>query len=390
MAAPALSYSSYALLQNAIQEFGYDNLSVFYETAFADKFGGVKWRDMYSLGQGSISETYTQIKNEKGLPVMASYVAFDAEGGTIANEGFEMSAGQMPKMSLGFEYNDKSRKEEAKLLSMGAQLPLGSVFDSFLVNNTKIIGGVHSQINYTGFQIESTGGFTTTAVNNVGSFAGLAFDFGVPTANKKKAGGYGTSGAKYAWSSASANPIGDLRDMHKYAVDNLIPVGVFRMNRATFNKLRDHATTKSAINVSLYPGIAAANLTSIVVMDAQINAYLTGIGLPPIEIVDELSLVEVFDPATRTMVRKSVRGFKDNTVLLRPAGQIGTLQWSTPYLGHATVAEPAFVTEGGMMRVSQYVNPRKESTRFEATFIGIPVLDMPDYMLYLDTSEAAS
>lgn len=153
MAAPALSYSSYALLQNAIQEFGYDNLSVFYETAFSDKFGGTKWRDLYSLGQGSISETYTQIKNEKGLPVMASYVAFDAEGGTIANEGFEMSAGQMPKMSLGFGYNDKSRKEEAKLLSMGAQLPLGSVFESFLVNNTKIIGGVHSQINYTGFRL---------------------------------------------------------------------------------------------------------------------------------------------------------------------------------------------------------------------------------------------
>lgn len=389
MPIPALSYPSYNLLENAIQGFGYENLSQFYSTAFADKYDGVKWRNIYSLGDASISETYTQIKSTKGIPVMATYVAFDAEGGKIANEGFVMSAGDMPVMKLGFDFNDKSMKETMKLYAMGATIPLDKIFDKFVVNNAKIIGGVHSQINYTGFQIESTGGFTTTAVNNVGGVVGLSFDFNVPAANKKKAGGFGSNGAKYAWSSASANPIGDLRDMYQWATDNLIPVGVFRMNKATFNALKDHATTKAAINVSLYPGIAAANLTSIVVMDAQINQYLTGIGLPPIEIVDELSSVEVFDPATRTMVRKSVRGFANNTVLLRPAGQVGTLQWSMPSLAFSTSTDPQFLTEGGMMRVAQYVNPRAESMTFEAKFIGIPVLDVPDYMIYLDTSQGA-
>ena len=389
MAIPALSYPSYALLENAIQAFGYENLSSFYSTAFADKFDGVKWRNLYALGESSISETYTQIKSTKGIPVMATYVAFDAEGGKIANEGITLTAGDMPVMKLGFDYNDKSMKETMKIAAMGATVPLDGLYEKFVVNNTKIIGGIHSQINYTGFQIESTGAFATTAVNNVGGVTGLSFDFNVPAINKKKAGGFGTNGTKYAWSNASANPLGDLRDMAKWADDNLIPVGVFRMNKATFALLRDHATTRAAINIATYPAIANTNLTSIVVLDAQVNAYLTGIGLPPIEVVDELSMVEVFNPATRTMVRKSVRGFADNTVVLRPTGQIGTLQWSIPSLAFATSAEPQFLTEGGMMRVAQYVDPKAESMTFEAKFIGIPVLDVPDYMIYLDVSQAA-
>jgi len=389
MPAPALSYSSYALLNNALQEFGYENLSSFYNTAFADKFGGVKWRDTFALGDASISETYTQITTDKGLPVMAQYVSFDAEGPVIANEGFAMSSGDMPVMKLGFNFNDKSMKETEKILQLGGQVPLQPVFDKFLVNNAKIIGGIHSLINYTAYQVESTGAFTTTVQNNTGGIRGLQFDFQIPAINKKKAGGYGSNGTKYVWSVSGANPIGDLRDMYKYSVDNLIPVDVFRMNKATWELLLNHATTKVAVNTYLYPTIASGNISSIPMMPEVVKQYIVNLGLPPIEVVEDVSLVEVYDPATAKMVRKSMRGFADNTVVLRQAGLIGTLQWSMPSLAFATAANPAFLTENGMMRVAQYIDSRAEAMKFEAKFIGIPVLENPEFMLYLDTATAA-
>jgi hypothetical protein len=84
-----------------------------------------------------------------------------------------------------------------------------------------------------------------------------------------------------------------------------------------------------------------------------------------------------------------MRGFADNTVVLRQAGLIGTLQWSMPSLAFATAANPAFLTENGMMRVAQYIDSRAEAMKFEAKFIGIPVLENPEFMLYLDTATAA-
>lgn len=390
MPAPALSYSSYALLNNALQEFGYENLNSFYDTAFADKFGGVKWRDTFTQGDASISETYTQITTEKGLPVMAQYVSFDADGPTIANEGFAISSGDMPVMKLGFNFNDKSMKETAKILQLGGTVPLQPVFDKFLVNNAKIIGGIHAQINYTAFQVESTGKFITTVQNNTGGIRGLQFDFQIPAANKKAAGGWGSNGTKYVWSADEAFPIGDLRDMYQHAVDNLIQVGVFRMNKATWQLLINHATTKTAVNTYLYPTIASGNIANIPVMETVVKQYLVGLGLPPIEVVEDISPVGVYDPATATMVTKNMRGFADNTVVLRPAGAIGTFQWSMPSMDFATAANPAFLTEGGMMRVAQYIDSRAESMKFEAKLIGIPVLEIPQYMLYLDVATAAS
>lgn len=391
MPMPALSYTSYALLQNALAEFGFENLSTFYATAFADTYDQVKWKAVYSLGEGSISGTYTQIKSTKGLPVMARFVAFDGEAPKMANEGFTMSAGDMPHMKLGFDLNSKSMKETMLIAAMGAAVPLGPIFDKFTTDNAKMIGGVHSLINYAGFQIESTGAYTSTQVNNGGGVVGLNFDFGVPAAHKKLAGGYGSHGTKYAWSSDIANPIGDLQDMVKFADDNFIPAGVFRMNKGTWQTLRDHANTKKAVAIYLTGGsIASTNLTAYPVMEAQVRAYLSGLGLPPVEIVDEISAVEVYDTATRTMKRKQLHGFADNVVLLRPAGPVGTLQYQIPSLDFATPSDPAFVIENGLMRVSKYTEPKKESVEFVASATAIPVLDMPDYMLYLDISQAAS
>ena len=63
----------------------------------------------------------------------------------------------------------------------------------------------------------------------------IHFDFQVPAANKKLAGGFGSNGTKYAWSSSSADPIGDLLDIAHVVIliGNILQVG--RPDRSKFS-----------------------------------------------------------------------------------------------------------------------------------------------------------
>lgn len=362
----------------------------FYETAFAEAFGGVKWRDLFAEGAPSVSETYTQVKSEKGLNVMARYVAFDAEAPLISPGKFSISSGDMPRMKLATSLNEKSLRETLRIVNlMGGSPNLESLYNDFLVSQTKLIGGLHSQINYTAFQIESTGKYISTEVNNGGGLIALEFDFNIPQSNKKNPGEYGGRGARLAWSDSAANPIGDLQDMVEYATNHFIPHGVFRMNKATWLTFINHPNVRQAVNVFATRGmISESNLNAVFVPETEVYALLSALGLPPIEIVDELSPINAFDPNTRTVKLKYVRGFEDNIVLLRPAGAIGSLQWSNPVIDFATNDNPIYLTEGGKFSVQRVTYSKDKAMEFQAEFTGLPVLEIPDHMLYLDVSTA--
>ena len=393
MPIPALSYSSYDLINGSILNAGgFSNITEFYETLFADTFANAKWTSIFDKAEGSIGEDYSQIKSARGIPVMASYVAFDGEAPKIANEGIAISAGTMPRMKLGFDTNEKALREQLKIANIYQGKPAyDRIYEKFVKNNFDLVNGIHAQINYTAFQIESTGKFTTSLLNNPAGVQPLAFNFSIPAANKKKAGGFGSKGTKNAWSSSSANPIGDLQDMVKWAEDNFIPVGVFRMNNATWTALRDHVNTVKLVAIKVTGGgIDSANLANYPVTDSEIMRYLEGLGLPPIEVVDDLSAVQVYDPEKRQMVKKYLRGFADDTVVLRPAGSIGSYQWSYPTPDFATATDPMFMLDGGMIGLSKFVSPKEKKMEFVAECTGIPVLEAPDYMILLDTAHAAS
>ena len=384
--------SSMTLIEQSLRAGGFSNLQQFYETAFANMYGGVKWTSLFDVAAPTMTETYTQIKSKKGLPVMARYVAFDAEAPLISRDSFAIGTGTMPKMKLGTMINEKSIKETLYIISQANGNPvLNPIYEQFLVDQAKLLSGLHAQINFTGFQIESTGKYISTDTNNGGGLIGLEFDFNVPAAHKRGCGGWGVKGAKKTWSDPTANPIGDLRDMAQYAEDNFIPYGVFRMNKVTWNVFIDHPEVKRQVALFITKGLVSdTNLGYIPVDKESVQRYLVSLDIPQIEVVDDRTSVESYDPATRKTVKRNVRGFADNTVLLRPAGKIGQLQWTPPSLDFATNDNPAFLTEGGKFAVRKFVSPKEQAMEFQADFTGLPVLDIPDYMLYLDISTAAA
>lgn len=391
MPIPAVSYSSYDLINGALLSVGKMNsLADFYKDVFANKFDRVTWSTIFDKGAGSISEDYSQVKSEKGLPVIARIVAYDGEAPKISNEGLSISSNTMPRFKLGFDTNEMAIREQLKIANLYGGTPAyNQIYEKFVVDNAKIIGGIHSAINHAAYQVESTGAFTTTSQNNGGGLIGLNFDFNVPAANKKKAGGFGSRGTKYAWSSSDANPIGDLQDMCEYAENNFIEFGVIRMNKSTWNVLKNHPNTIKLVAAKMVPGVAATSLALWQITEGDLTMYLEGLGLPPVEVVDDYSSIEVYDEAQRKLVRKRLRGFADNTVLLRPSGSVGTLQWSLPTLDFATSTDPTYMVEDGLISVSKFTSPKNKSMEFVAEATCMPVLSYPDYMLYLDISQAA-
>jgi len=391
-----LNESAYALINGAIVASGFSDVSTYYKTAFADYFSQPKWSEFFVEATPSIDNTYTQLIGEKYVPVMARYVSYDGEVPKISTDGFEVKSKDMPRMKQGFDINEKSNMELRKLQqeirmvqARGVAADVDAIFSNFTVNVGKLLQGIHNQITYTALQILSTGKYTSTPQNNGGGLEGLEFDFGVPAANKLKCG-QNLPGTKFAWSSASAYPIGDLQGLTKYAEDNFIDIAELCMNKATWYIIRDHATTRTNVAIQVTGGsVSDTNLTKYAVTDEQIMTYMVGLGIPPIRVIDDKFQVMQLNMTTRKMERKNLRGFADGVVVGRPAGAVGDLQWSLPDLSFGTVADPIYTSEGGKFSVQQVTDPKKKSQEYIAEFTGITVPSKIDQMLYLDITTAA-
>lgn len=384
--------STYALINGALSAYGYDNMQVFLDTAYADWYSQVKWSQFYDEAAPSLAGEYKQLRGDKSIPVMASIVAYDGEAPKITTDQIQITSGNLPRMKLGFDANEKSMLEMKKMIAnfgAVAGMMYETLFNQFTLNVGKLLSGLHARITYAGLQILSTGAYTTTILNNGGGLQGLAFDFSVPSANKK-ACGFGSTGTKYAWSSASAYPIGDLLDMVELAKDNFVTIGEFCMNDATWMVFKNHATTRAAVAIQVTGGsVSDTNLTKYAVTESQLRVYLEGLGLPPINVIDDIAAVDVFDTATRSMKKKSLRGFADSVVVARPMGSFGELQWTYPDLSYATPSDPAYTAEGGKFMIQQVTDAKKKATEFIAEFTGIPVPYRVDETFYLDITTTA-
>lgn len=388
----ANSTDFYRLINGGLNLNGYDNLDVFFEKEFQFYFKDAQWKSLFGVADESITGTYTQIVGKNRTPVMAAYVAYDADGPKISNEGFQIKSNDMPRMKLSTGFNEKNLIDQQRLLARGAKPEYEKVFKSFLADTTDLLVGIQSQLSFTAYQVESTGKFISSASSG-GGIRSLQYDFGVPVANKKNCGGYGSKGVKKAWSDATANPIGDLQDMVQYAEDNNIPTAnlVFRMNKATWNTFVNHPEVKKILVIKSTKGtINESNLLNLPLSKAEVSQILDTLDLPPIEIVNWKASHKWLDPATQEMVQVTMPAFADNTVLLRQAGNVGEVQWMAPKTVYRDAANPVFLTENGMIGVREFNDIKANSVEFTAEFTGIPVPYDVTSMLYLDISQAAS
>jgi hypothetical protein len=371
---------------------GFKNYQEFIDDTVAKKYNvpqteGFAWDDKIQNGF-----TYEALEAEMGVYAMATFVDLNSEGGTHATSGAKLSTGDIPRFKHGFKIDEKELREQIQLAEQFGTVTneMQDTLQMLLFNSSdKLIGGNYNTLTYQRHQAVSTGAFALTATNNPGGITGITFDFGVPALNKKSAGGFGSIGTKYAWSSASANPIGDLQDMVQYADDNNIPYGSFEMSKKLWNTFRAHVNVKSQVAIGINMAADLTNVGSMTFMDSAIKAYLEGIGLPPITIIDALVQVDKFNPDTRKVDYTTIRPFDEAKVVLRPAGALGTIKAVRPLVFPDPAARIAFM-DGGRTVLKQTFDSKNVIQYIESELTALCVPTTSRYILQLKTDEAAA
>lgn len=348
---------------------------------------GFVWDDNIQL-----DFSYEQLEAELGIYAMATFVDISSPGGTHANSTATVSKGNIPRFKHGFAMDEKTIREQMILAQrFGSVTPkMQEQLAKILFNSTdKLIGGNYNTLTYMRHQAVSTGAFAITATNNPGGIANLTFDFGIPAANKKAAGGFGSTGTKYVWTDlTNSNPIGDLMDMVKFAKDNNIPVGNFEMSEALYTSFLFHPKVKEKVALFLNANANISNLANMLIGESSLKAFLSELRLPAITVIDSLVNVDKYNAATRAVEYTQIRPFDEAVVVLRPAGQLGTIKAVEPIILQDPAARIA-TFDGGRTVLTQTFDSKNKIQYIESELTALVVPNTSRYILQLTTDEAA-
>lgn len=389
------SANFYDLVKFALLQNGYATIADFIREAPNYWYDDEVWRELFPLAPyENPTRAFEQRIGENYVPVMATYLADDAETPLITNEGFEKQTAEIPRMGQGYLFNSKSYEDARKLERAGINAVVSSVYDNFSLDIMKLIRGIHTQRSFTALQIESKGSYITTRQNNNGGIENLKIDMNPLSSNRKKAGGFGSRGVKAAWSDPDANPIGDLQDMFEFGWRNrmLAPDAsrsVTRMSDATWETMKAHPSTKRAVALWKTGYLASADsLTAVNVTDGDLNNYLASLNIPRVSVSKTYGFYEKLNVNTQKIEKVALSAFADDTVVMRPAGAVGQMQWSRVTNLFSTPDVPVYYTDGGAIAIQEDKNARAKGIKFSAETICVPVPTAIERILYLNTAEA--
>jgi hypothetical protein len=387
----------YQLIQGALAARGYATIADFLAQEPNYWFNEEEWRQVYDLAP---VENPTRVFEQKiggvNVPIMAAYIADEAQAPLMATEGFSKETGEIPRMGRGYSF-DIDAYEKLQALARQNINVNDRVWDQLLVDFGKLIKTVHAQRTFTGYQVESKGSYTTTKLTSGGGLVGFQINLHPVAANNFKCGGvslsgYSTKGTKYAWSNASANPLGDLEDLYNQGWrTHLIPKdpskSVFRMAASAYEVLKNHASTKAAVAFWKF-GPTSGSLSAYRVSDADLAGYMReSLNIPAISVVSYYGFGSVLNKATLKVENVDTEAFDSNTVLLRPAGKNGEFQWKRSSNLFATALSPLYYSEGGAMMLQQDLG--QKGVHYEVSSICVPVPYDMKRQLRLAINEAA-
>jgi hypothetical protein len=386
----------YQLLEGALLARGYASLEDWIAENPNYWFDEEAWKTIYTLAPfENPARTFEQKIGERSVPIMATYLSDEAEGPLLPTAGVSKKTGEIPRMGRGVAFDIDAYEKMQMLARQGVNVQ-DAYYDQFVKDTMNLIQSIHSQRSFTGFQVESKGSYVTTLATSNGGIVGYEINLNPLAENRKKCGGFWLGdykhGTKYAWSNANAKPLGDLEDMFNYGWRmRIIPrdpkASVFRMSASEWEVLKAHADTKAKVAFWKY-GPTSGSLDAYVVTDTDLKGYIADTGLPAVEVVSYYGFGTLLDPKSKKFETVETEAFDANTVVLRPAGKFGEIQWKRANNILATADSPIMYTEGGSMAICE--DRGKKGLTFQIESICLPVPKAIQTVLYLSTNQAAS
>lgn len=310
---------------------------------------------------------------EKGVPVMADVISYDASAPEKKREVVSKASGDIPKTALKRSMNEseylKYRNLRAKVQGRS---DLSDLLDLVFKDLDFVYNGVRARMEFLSMQVLSTGTLELTNENNNGMITKTAVDFGVPSDNKKA--------VSTVWSSSStAKPLNDLEELFYTARDKGVTGQYFIMDRPTFRLLQNADDTSSRVkNYINQRGNFALTLDVI-------NSYMVANDLPQIVVIDPVVRFEGNDHE-----RTIVRPYKEGRVVMVADRQVGSIQHG-PIAAEesAELKKYATLVKQGFVLTSKWatLDPFKEWTAAEAN--AFPVLDDPEELFFLRTDNTS-
>lgn len=147
---------------------------------------------------------------------------------------------------------------------------------------------------------------------------------------------------------------------------------VMEMSRSTFNKYIIGAS-EFGTNYKMLFGNAELAQSGGLMTDAMANQLLTGIGLPPIRIVEEY---------VQTADGQNTQVFADKRVTLLQADKIGKMMWHEPYEASDPIPGKTYTRSEGGMYISQIRTDEGRFMEYGAEWI--PNISAPNKIVNID------
>jgi len=328
--------------------------------------------NFFSLKKVS-SLKFETLVGEKGVPVMADVISYDAKSPLKTRKVVEKLSGDIPKTGIKrnmtegqiLEYEDLRHKvrDRADLLSL-----LDLIFNDL----DFVYNGVNARMEWLSMQAMSLGAISLTKTNNAGGLVTeKALDYQIPSDNK--------SGVATAWSdAANAKPIDNLEAVVDAAEAKGIVFSHIVMRKDTFKQLKYAADTKSKLEGWVN------NTTKLTVTKKVINEYLIANELPPILVVNP-SVQHESTKGNRTIVNP----WAANRVSFITSLSVGTIQHAPIAAeGSAEIRKVATLVKRAFVLVTKWAEnePYSEWTKAEAN--AFPVIDDPTEIYLMRTDQA--
>lgn len=307
---------------------------------------------------------------EKGAPVIADVISFDASAPEKTREVISKMSGDIPKTAIKRGMNE-SEYQEYKDLERDAQ---GDADQLELLNlsfkdTDFVYNGVRGRMEWWAMQFMSRGGFNLSAKNNSGIVTTEFVGCGMPKANKKK--------SSNDWSkAATADGLQDIEDVVTAAVAEGVNLRYVVMLTTDFTLLKKQKATIEKIK-------GWVNQTAkITITKKVINEYLAE-QENPIKIITISPAVRIEDANHR---RKTVCPWVKHRVCFLEDLNVGNVQHGPIMAENSeSLKKKAIIVKKDFILITKFSTeePFKEWTKAEAN--AIPVVNDPDAMYILKT-----
>lgn len=309
------------------------------------------------------------LTGEKGAPVIADVISFDASAPQKSREVIGKLSGDIPKVSIKRGMNESDYNEYEQLnKDVQGDAQLKSVLDLAFKDQDFVYNGVRGRYEWWCMQLMSDGGYILNTTNNNGIITEEFVGCGIPKSNRK------ISSAD--WSSvATADGLQDIEDAVGDASKEGVVVKYAILRKSDFIKLKKQKSTYDKLK-------SWSNTTGkLAVTKKLINEYMKENELPEIVTVDPSVRIE--DSAHK---RTTINPWTENRVCLVPDLMVGDIQHG-PIAAEksAEIKKIATCVKKDFVFIQKWseLEPFKEWTKAEAN--AIPVMNDPDTIFLLKT-----